>query len=36
MLASEIGHNLTLNMEMSLEWKEVGEEIGFLWASEIG
>lgn len=28
MLASKIGHNLTLNMEMSLERKQVGKEIG--------
>lgn len=36
MLISKIGHNLTLNTEMSLEWKQVGEEIGSLWASETG
>lgn len=35
-LASKIGHNHILNMEMSLEWKQVGEEIGSLWDSEIG
>lgn len=32
-LASKNGHSYTLDMEMSLEWKQVGEEIRSFWGS---
>lgn len=35
-LGSKNGHHHTLDMEISLEWKQVGEEIRSLWGSGTG